>query len=94
MYSLLCRPTSPAKNFGIWPRLFTMFVLILSHFWNSVITSVRFNSTLSNVERKKISKNQRKIKKKKIQKEEKKKEKNPKNSQNVKNVNKKIEKSE
>ena len=66
MYSLLCRPTSPAKNFGIWPRLFTMFVLILSHFWNSVVTSVRFNSTLSNVEEEKISKNQRKIKKKKI----------------------------
>ena len=42
-----------------------MFVLILSHFWYSVVTSVRFNSTLSNVEEKNLKK---KLKSQKTQK--------------------------
>ena len=53
-----------------------MFVLILSHFWYSVVTSVRFNSTLSNVEEKNMKK---KLKSQKTQKISRKKErKNPK----------------
>ena len=43
-------------------ELFTLFVLILGHFWCSVVTSVTLSSNISNFERKqKIRKNLKKL---------------------------------
>ena len=72
---------APAESFGLWPRLFlagqkktffTLFMLILGHYWFLVVTSVTFNNfenhpknqkiflnfflKISNIEIKKISK--------------------------------------
>ena len=60
---------APAEGFGLRPRLFLPFVflLILGHFWCSVVTSVTFSSNLSNFEKnqKKSKKNSKKPKKSK-----------------------------
>ena len=66
---------APAKGFGqgfFWPKgLFTQFVLILRHFFCSVVTSITFSSNHSNFEnnaKKKQTIKISKIKKKKVQK--------------------------
>ena len=73
---------APAEGFDLRPRLFLpfgpkkelfmLFVLILGHFWCSVVTSVSFSSSLSNFENNpknlKKSKNIPKLKKKYIKK--------------------------
>ena len=53
---------APAESFVLQPRPFfalgakkglsTLFVLILGHFWCSVVTSVMFSSNHSNIEKK------------------------------------------
>ena len=43
---------APAEGFGLWPRLFTLFVIILGNFWCSVVTSVIFSSNISNFKNK------------------------------------------
>ena len=63
---------APAKGKSLWLKLFTLwakeyvftlFLLILGHFWCSVVTSVTFSGNLSNFKNnfKKISKNLPKI---------------------------------
>ena len=38
---------APAKGFGLRPRLFMLFWLILGHFWCSVVTSLTLTSKKS-----------------------------------------------
>ena len=38
---------APAEGFGLQPRFFTLIVLILGHFWCSVVTYVTFSSDLN-----------------------------------------------
>ena len=39
-----------AEGFVLWLRLFTMIVLILGHFWCSVVTSVKLSCNLNTFE--------------------------------------------
>ena len=56
-YLTIYKGLEGTEGFGFHPRLFMLFMLILGHFWCSVVTSVNYSSNLSNF-KKKVQKSQ------------------------------------